>query len=81
MIGVFTHHSHTSLNITLTLTAKGQYGKTSKRRVLRGGGGGVQVFHFGKNDFELEVGGDGQDTSRNFEGIFGLWSIRAILPN
>ena len=30
---------------------------------LRGGGGGVQAFHFGKNYFELEVGGDGQDTS------------------
>ena len=42
------------------------------------GGGGVQAFHFGKNDFELGVGGDGQDTSRHFEGSFR--SIRAILP-
>ena len=24
-----------------------------------------------KNDFELEVGGEGQDTSRHFEGGFG----------
>ena len=39
---------------------------------------GVQVFHFGKTDFELGVGGEGQDTSRHFEGSF--WSIRAILP-
>ena len=42
------------------------------------GGGGVQAFHFGKNDFELGVGGEGQDTSRNFEGSFGF--IYAILP-
>ena len=28
------------------------------------GGGGVQTFHFGKKDFELGVGGEGQDTSR-----------------
>ena len=40
--------------------------------------GGVQAFHFGKTDFELAVGGEGQDTSRHFEGSFG--SIRAILP-
>ena len=26
------------------------------------GGGGVQAFYFGKNYFELGVGGDGQDT-------------------
>ena len=39
--------------------------------------GGVQAFHFGKTDFELGVGGEGQDTSRHFEGSFG--SIRAIL--
>ena len=49
---------------------------------LRGGGGGggrgVQAFHFGKNYFELGVGGEGQDTSRNIESSFG--SIRAILP-
>ena len=38
----------------------------------------VQAFHFGKNDLELGVEGDGQDTSRHFEGSFG--SIRAILP-
>ena len=43
-----------------------------------GGGGGVQAYHFGKNYFELGVGGEGQDTSRNFEGSFG--SIRALLP-
>ena len=43
-----------------------------------GGGGGVQAFHFGKIYFELGVGGEGQDTSRHFEGSFG--SIRAILP-
>ena len=42
------------------------------------GGGGVQAYHFGKNDFELGVGGEGQDTSRHFEDSFG--SIRAILP-
>ena len=46
--------------------------------VLGGGGGGGQAFHFGKNDFELGVGGDGQDTFRHFEGSFR--SIRAILP-
>ena len=45
--------------------------------MLRGGGGGGQAFHFGKNDFELGVGGEGQDTSRKFEGRFG--SIHAIL--
>ena len=39
--------------------------------------GGVQAFHFGKSDFELGVGGDGQDTSRHFEGIFR--SMRAKL--
>ena len=26
-----------------------------------GGGGGVQAYRFGKNDFELGVGGEGQD--------------------
>ena len=36
------------------------------------------VSHFGKKDFELGIGGEGQDTSRHFEGSFG--SIRAILP-
>ena len=41
-------------------------------------GGGVQAYHFGKKDFELGVGGEGQDTSRNFGGSFG--SIRALLP-
>ena len=39
---------------------------------------GVQAYHFGKKDFELGVGGEGQDTSRHFEDSFG--SIRAILP-
>ena len=28
---------------------------------LRGGGGGVQAYHFGKKFFELGVGGEGQD--------------------
>ena len=37
----------------------------------------VQAFHFGKNNFELGVGADGQVTSRYFEGSFG--SIRAIM--
>ena len=41
-------------------------------------GRGVQAFHFGKNDFELGVQGDAQDTSRHFEGSIG--SIRAMLP-
>ena len=45
---------------------------------LRGGGGGVQAYHFGKKDFEQGVGGEGQDTSRYFEG--GFESMRAILP-
>ena len=46
---------------------------------IKGGGGwGVQAFHFGKTDFELGVGGGGQDISRQFEVSFG--SIRAILP-
>ena len=36
-----------------------------------GWGGAFQAFHFGKNDFELGVGGDCQDTLRNFEGILG----------
>ena len=39
---------------------------------------GVQAFHFGKKDYEIEVWGEGQDTSRHFEGSFE--SIRAILP-
>ena len=38
-----------------------------------GGGGGVQAYHFGKKDFELGVGGEGQDTSRHFEGSFGSY--------
>ena len=47
--------------------------------ILRGGGGGGgQAYHVGKNDFELGVGREGQDTSQNFEGSFG--SIRALLP-
>ena len=40
-------------------------------------GGGVQAYHFGKRYSELGVGGEGQDTSKQFEGSFG--SIRAIL--
>ena len=40
-------------------------------------GGEVQAYYFGKKDFELGVGGEGQDTSRHFDGSFG--SIRAIL--
>ena len=43
-----------------------------------GGGGGLGLSFWKKTDFELEVGGEGQDTSRHFEGSFG--SIRAILP-
>ena len=43
---------------------------------LKGGGG--QAFNFGKKDFKLGVGGEGQDTSCHFEGSFG--SICAILP-
>ena len=39
------------------------------------GGSGLSLW---KNDFELGVGGYGQDTSRHFEGSFG--SISAILP-
>ena len=35
-----------------------------------GGGGGGQAFHFRKKDFKLGVGGEGQDTSRHFEGSF-----------
>ena len=30
-----------------------------------------QAYHFGKNYFELGVGGEGQDTSRNIESSFG----------
>ena len=43
-----------------------------------GGGGGVRPFTLEKNDFDLGVRGDGQDTSRNFKGSFR--SIRATLP-
>ena len=35
------------------------------------GGGGVQAFHFEKKNFELGVGGEGQDKSRDFESILG----------
>ena len=38
------------------------------RESLRGGEG--HAFRFGKTDFELGVGGEGQDASRNFEGSF-----------
>ena len=50
------------------------------RYTLRGGGGGGggTGLSLWKNDFELGVGGYGQDTSRHFEGSFG--SISAILP-
>ena len=54
------------------------YLKISKYELFNFKGGGVQAFYFGKNDFELGVGGDGQDTSRHFEGSFR--SIREILP-
>ena len=37
----------------------------------------MQAYHIGKNDFELGVGGEGQDTSQHFEGSFG--SIRATM--
>ena len=37
-----------------------------------------KAYHFGKKDFELGFGGEGQDTSRHFEGRFGY--IHAILP-
>ena len=39
---------------------------------------GGQAYHLETNDFELGVGGEGQDTSRHFEGGFG--SMHAILP-
>ena len=42
---------------------------------IKGGGSGHSLW---KKDFELGVGGEGQDTSRHFEGSFG--SICAILP-
>ena len=35
-------------------------------------------YHFRKNDFELGLGGGGQDTSQHFEGSFG--PIGAIMP-
>ena len=43
-----------------------------------GGGGGGSGLSVWTNDFELGVGGEGQDTSQNLEGSFG--SIRALLP-
>ena len=43
-----------------------------------GGGSGLQFDNLKKKDFELGVGGEGQDTSRHFEGGFG--SMRAIQP-
>ena len=42
-----------------------------------GGGGGGGGITLEKKDFELGVGGEGQDTSRHFEGSFG--PIRSIL--
>ena len=47
-------------------------------RYLRGGGGDFRPITLEKKYFELGVRGEGQDTSRKFEGSFG--SIRAILP-
>ena len=38
--------------------------------VLRGGGGGSGLSLW-KNDFELGVGGEGQDTSRHFKRSLG----------
>ena len=38
----------------------------------------VQAYDFGKKDFELVFGGEGQDTSRHFEG--SIRSIRGRLP-
>ena len=35
------------------------------------GEGSVQAYHFGKKNFEIGVGEEGQDTSRHFEGTFG----------
>ena len=40
--------------------------------------GGFRPITLEKNDFELGVRGEGQDTSQHFEGSFE--SIRAILP-
>ena len=37
-----------------------------------------QELSWKKTDFELGVGGGGQDTTQHFKGSFG--SIRAILP-
>ena len=37
-----------------------------RKFVIRGWGGGVQAYNFGKKDSELGVGGEGQDTSRHF---------------
>ena len=60
------------------LLAESRAPKISVLSMFKGGGGGVQAYQFGKKDFELGVGGEGQDTSRDFDGSFG--SIRAILP-
>ena len=46
---------------------KNDFGKA----FLNAKGGGVQAYHSGKKDFELGVGGEGQDTSRHFEGSLG----------
>ena len=35
------------------------------------GGRGVRVFHFGKKNFELGVGREGQDTSRHLRIVLG----------
>ena len=44
----------------------------------RKGGGRFRPITLEKNYFELGVGGEGQDTSRHFDGGFG--SMRAISP-
>ena len=54
----------------------GKQNLTRKQQVnlIKGGGSGLSLW---KKDFELGVGGGGQDTSRHFEGGFG--SMCAIL--
>ena len=39
---------------------------------------GGQEYHVGKNYFELGVGGEGQDTSRHFEGGFGSKRVKLL---
>ena len=66
------------LRSTLTQRHLNYYTILHVHKDLRGGGGGVQAFYFGKNDFELAVGWDGRTRPDIFEGGFG--SIREILP-